>query len=126
MEQALERGSQPIKEFMLRQMKSKDLELFTSLSPQKLEVDSPMDLPMSVIMPSFMLSELKIGFQMGLFVLLPFLVIDLIVASILMSLGMMMLPPPVVSLPIKLMVFVLIDGWTLIVRSVVSSFSVGL
>jgi flagellar biosynthetic protein FliP len=123
-QQAYEKAVVPAKKFMLDQMKEKDLELFTSLSSDKLDAKSPQDLPLNVILPSFMLSELKIGFQMGLLILLPFLVIDMIVASILMALGMMMLPPPVVSLPIKLMIFVLVDGWTLVIHSVVSSFAV--
>lgn len=121
-EAAINNAIAPLKVFMLKQMKDEDLELFTSLSSEPLDVNTPQDLPLHIIMPSFMLAELKAGFQMGLLIMLPFLVIDLVVASILMSMGMMMLPPPVVSLPIKIMVFVLIDGWALLVRSTVTSF----
>jgi len=123
-EVAFEKAVVPLREFMLRQMKEKDLALFTSLYAGKLQFTSPDQLPLHVIIPSFMLEELKTSFQMGLLIMLPFLVIDLIVSSILMTLGMMMLPPTTISLPIKIMVFVLVDGWTLIVHSLVSSFSV--
>ena len=122
MEEAFGKAVEPMKKFMLQQMKQKDLDFFLRLSPEELEVDSPTDLPLHVIVPSFMLAELKTGFQMGLLVLLPFLVVDMVIASTLMSLGMMMLPPPIVSLPIKIMIFVLVDGWTLVVRSIVNSF----
>lgn len=122
-EQAFKAAVEPLKIFMLKQMKEKDLELFTSLSHEPITAKTPQELPIDVIIPSFMLAELKAGFEMGLLVMLPFLIIDLIVASILMTLGMMMLPPPVVSLPIKIMIFVLVDGWTLIVTSLVSSFA---
>lgn len=121
-EEAFNRAAVPLKAFMLRQMKEKDLQLFISLSPDKIQVEKPEDLPLQIVIPSFLLAELRTGFQMGLLILLPFLVIDMVVASTLMSLGMMMLPPPIVSLPIKIMVFVLVDGWTLIVRSIVNSF----
>lgn len=123
-EVAFEKATVPLRDFMLRQMKEKDLELFTSLYAGKIQFTSPDQLPLYVIIPSFMLEELRTSFQMGLLIMLPFLVIDLIVSSILMTLGMMMLPPTTISLPIKIMVFVLVDGWTLIVRSLVSSFSV--
>ncbi|MFZ5806708.1 MAG: flagellar type III secretion system pore protein FliP [Verrucomicrobiota bacterium] len=121
-EEAFNRATVPLKAFMLRQMREKDLELFVSLSSEKIQAEKPADLPIYVIIPSFMLAELRTGFQMGLLILLPFLVVDMVVASTLMSLGMMMLPPPIVSLPIKIMVFVLVDGWTLIVRSMINSF----
>lgn len=123
-EEAFSKAVTPLREFMLRQMRAKDLELFTSLYSGQLEVKSAEELPLHVIIPSFMLAELKTAFQMGVFIMLPFLVIDLVVSSILMTLGMMMLPPPTVSLPIKIMVFVLVDGWTLVIKSLVSSFSV--
>lgn len=121
-EEAFDRAAVPMKSFMLKQMKEKDLELFAGLSSQEIKVDKISDLPLYVVIPSYMLAELRTGFQMGLLILLPFLVIDMVVASTLMSLGMMMLPPPIVSMPIKLMVFVLVDGWTLVVRSIVNSF----
>ncbi len=119
---ALDRALDDMKTFMLRYTRQKDLALFMSMSVPPVRADSPEGLPASVVIPAYMLSELKTGFQMGMFVLLPFLVIDMVVASILMSMGMMMLPPPIVSLPLKVMVFVLVDGWTLVVHSIVQSF----
>jgi flagellar biosynthetic protein FliP len=122
-DEAITRGSQPLKIFMLRYAREKELRMFVEMSATEVKVDKAEDLPLNIIIPAFMLSELKTGFQMGLLILLPFVVIDMVVASVLMSLGMMMLPPTVISLPLKIMVFVLIDGWTLIVRSLVMSFS---
>ncbi len=119
---ALDRSLNEMKTFMLRYTRQKDLALFMSMSVPPVKVDSAQGLPATVVIPAYMLSELKTGFQMGMFVLLPFLVIDMVVASILMSMGMMMLPPPIVSLPLKVMVFVLVDGWTLVVHSIVQSF----
>ena len=119
---ALDRGLNDMKTFMLRYTRQKDLALFMSMSNPPVSAESPEGLSASVVIPAYMLSELKTGFQMGMFVLLPFLVIDLVVASILMSMGMMMLPPPIVSLPLKVMVFVLVDGWTLVIHSIVHSF----
>ncbi len=122
-EQGLQRAGETMKTFMLRYTREKDIKLFMDLASKPLSnVNSPEDLPLSVVTPAYMLSEIKTAFQMGLYILLPFLVIDMIVASILLSMGMMMLPPPIVSLPLKLMVFVLVDGWTLIVKSLISSF----
>ncbi len=119
---ALDRALDDMKVFMLKYTRQKDLALFMSMSQTPINVDSPQSLSATVVIPAYMLSELKTGFQMGMFVLLPFLVIDMVVASILMSMGMMMLPPPIVSLPLKVMVFVLVDGWTLVVHSIVQSF----
>ena len=119
---ALDRSLDDMKTFMLRYTRQKDLALFMSMSQPPITSESSRDLSAAVIIPAYMLSELKTGFQMGMFVLLPFLVIDMVVASILMSMGMMMLPPPIVSLPLKVMVFVLVDGWTLVVHSIVQSF----
>ena len=119
---ALDRSLDDMKTFMLRYTRQKDLALFMAMSVPPVRADSSEGLPVSVVIPAYMLSELKTGFQMGMFVLLPFLVIDMVVASILMSMGMMMLPPPIVSLPLKVMVFVLVDGWTLVVHSIVQSF----
>ena len=119
---ALDRSLDEMKKFMLRYTRQKDLALFMSMSNPPVKAESALDISAAVVIPAYMLSELKTGFQMGMFVLLPFLVIDMVVASILMSMGMMMLPPPIVSLPLKVMVFVLVDGWTLVVRSIVASF----
>lgn len=120
-QEALELGAQPIREFMLRQVREKDLALFVSLAnlpqPEKLE-----DLPTHLIIPGFIISELRIAFQIGFILYIPFLVIDMVVASVLMSMGMLMLPPIMVSLPFKILLFVLIDGWYLIIKSLVSSF----
>lgn len=122
-DEAVTRGTEPLKTFMLRYAREKELRMFIEMSATEIKADKPEDLPLNVVIPAFMLSELKTGFQMGLLILLPFVVIDMVVASVLMSLGMMMLPPTVISLPLKIMIFVLIDGWTLIVRSLVMSFS---
>ncbi|MEI9998723.1 MAG: flagellar type III secretion system pore protein FliP [Verrucomicrobiota bacterium] len=119
---ALDRGLDDMKAFMLKYTRQKDLALFMSMSNPPVQAASVKDLPATIVIPAYMLSELKTGFQMGMFILLPFLVIDMVVASILMSMGMMMLPPPIVSLPLKVMVFVLVDGWTLVVHSIVQSF----
>ncbi len=121
-EQAMDVGAGHLKTFMLRYTRETDLRLFLDMSPKKPSVEHAQDLPLQVIIPAYMLSELRTGFQMGLLIMLPFLVIDLVVSSILMTLGMMMLPPPIVALPLKIMVFVLVDGWTLIVRSILQSF----
>jgi len=117
---ALDKATVPLKEFMLRQTRTRDLEFFLQLGrfpPTKVQ-----DLPLRVIVPSFVISELQTAFQMGFLVFLPFLVIDFIVSSVLMSLGMMMMPPSVVSLPFKLLLFVLVDGWHLVTKSIVESF----
>lgn len=117
---ALDRAGEPLKEFMLKQTRTTDLEYFLELGgfgPTAVK-----NLPLRVVIPSFVISELQTAFQMGFLLFLPFLVIDFLVASILMSLGMMMMPPNVVSLPFKLLLFVLVDGWHLIVRSLVESF----
>ena len=121
MPQAFDAASAPVKAFMLAQVDSKDLALFIHLS----KIDTPkekMDLPIRVVTPAFMISELKKAFEIGFFLFLPFLVIDLVVASVLMSMGMMMLPPATISLPFKLIFFVLVDGWHLVAGSLVQSF----
>jgi flagellar biosynthetic protein FliP len=118
---AIDKASAPLKDFMLKQTRTRDLEFFLQLGrfpPTKVQ-----DLPMRVVIPSFVISELQTAFQMGFFLFLPFLVIDFIVSSVLMALGMMMMPPSVVSLPFKLLLFVLVDGWHLVVKSIVESFS---
>ncbi len=119
--QAFDLASEPVKTFMLAQVDQGDLALFTRLS--RLEAPATAaELPLRVIVPSFMISELKKAFEIGFLLFVPFLVIDLVVASVLMSMGMMMLPPVVVSLPFKLIFFVLVDGWRLVAGSLVESF----
>lgn len=120
-QEALDRASGPIKGFMLAQTREKDLMLFMDMNGTP-SFDAPTDTPLSVLVPAFVISELRIAFQIGFMIFLPFLVIDLIVASVLMSMGMMMLPPVMISLPVKLLLFVLTDGWYLIVESVVSGY----
>jgi flagellar biosynthesis protein FliP len=119
--EALERAAPPVREFMLRQTREADLALFVELGKVSRPAD-PDDLPMRVVIPAFAISEMKTGFQMGFFLFIPFLLIDLIVATTLLSMGMMQLPPAMISLPFKLMLFVMIDGWNLVVGSVVRSF----
>jgi flagellar biosynthetic protein FliP len=119
--QAFAKAAQPLKEFMLKQTREKDLALFVDIA----EVDRPRtaeDIPTKVLIPSFIISEVKTAFQIGLLLYVPFLVIDMVVASVLLSMGMMMLPPIMISLPFKLMLFVLADGWYLLVGSLVKSF----
>ena len=111
----------PMKEFMLAQTRIKDLETFVNMSG--VEVENPEDVPITVIIPAFITSELKTAFQIGFMLFLPFLIIDLVVASVLMAMGMMMLSPMIVSLPFKLMLFVLVDGWNLILSTLAGSFS---
>lgn len=120
-EDAWKKGIEPVRSFMLRQVREKDLELFIQLSrmPKPDRVD---DVPTQAIIPAFILSELRIAFQIGFLIYIPFLIIDMVVASILMSMGMMLLPPVVISLPFKLILFVLADGWYLVVGSMVRSF----
>ena len=122
--QAFDAASEPVKTFMLSQVGENDLALFTRLS--RIEAPaSAQDLPLRVVTPAFMISELKRAFEIGFLLFVPFLVIDLVVASVLMSMGMMMLPPVVVSLPFKLIFFVLVDGWRLVAGSLVESFQRG-
>ena len=120
--EALSKASEPIKEFMLKQTRTRDLEFFLQLGrfpPTKVQ-----DLPIRVVVPAFVISELQTAFQMGFLLFLPFLVIDFLVSSVLMALGMMMMPPSIVSLPFKLLLFVLVDGWHLVVKSLVESFRI--
>jgi flagellar biosynthetic protein FliP len=117
---AIDRATVPMKEFMLKQTRTRDLEYFLELGgygPTAVK-----DLPIRVVIPAFVISELQTAFQMGFLLFLPFLIIDFLVSSVLMALGMMMMPPNVVSLPFKLLLFVLVDGWHLIVKSLVQSF----
>ncbi|MFC3395202.1 flagellar type III secretion system pore protein FliP [Brenneria rubrifaciens] len=121
MEVAIERGAEPLREFMLRQTRETDLALFTRLAEIP-EIQGPEAVPMRVLLPAFVTSELKTAFQIGFTVFIPFLIIDLVVASVLMALGMMMVPPATISLPFKLMLFVLVDGWQLLLGSLAQSF----
>lgn len=119
---ALEAGAPPLREFMLRQTRQADLALFVDLAHLP-RPNTPADLPMRVVVPAYAISELKTGFQMGFFLFVPFLLIDLIVSTTLLSMGMLQLPPAMISLPFKVLLFVMIDGWNLIVGSVVRSFA---
>nr|WP_124079487.1 flagellar type III secretion system pore protein FliP [Pigmentiphaga humi] len=119
--QALDKAQAPLKEFMLRQTRESDLALFMRLAETP-AVSEPAQLPLRVVVPAFATSELKTAFQIGFMVFLPFLVIDLVVSSVLMSMGMMMLSPVLISLPFKLMLFVMADGWNLLIASLVASF----
>jgi flagellar biosynthetic protein FliP len=119
--QALERGSLPLKRFMLRQTREEDLRMFHSATNTPLP-QTPDDVAIQMALPAFAISELTTGFQMGVIILLPFLVVDLAVASLLMSMGMIMVPPTTLSLPIKLLLFVLVDGWNLVTGSILRSF----
>ncbi|GAA5178728.1 flagellar type III secretion system pore protein FliP [Modicisalibacter zincidurans] len=117
----LEQASQPFREFMLAQTREPDIALFARLADAG-TFQGPEDVPMSVLLPSFVTSELKTAFQIGFTIFIPFLIIDLVVASVLMSLGMIMVPPATISLPFKLMLFVLVDGWQLLIGSLAESF----
>jgi flagellar biosynthetic protein FliP len=118
---AIDRASVPLKQFMLKQTRTRDLEYFLQLGGSG--PTAVKDLPMRVVIPAFVLSELQTAFQMGFLLFLPFLVIDFLVSSVLMALGMMMMPPITIALPLKLLLFVLVDGWHLVVRSLVQSFA---
>lgn len=119
--EAMERGAPALREFMLRQTRDSDLRLFVEMSQQPAPA-SANELPMHVVIPAYVISELKTGFQMGFFLFVPFLLIDLVVSTTLLSMGMMQLPPAMVSLPFKVLLFVMIDGWNLLVGSLVKSF----
>jgi flagellar biosynthetic protein FliP len=122
MEEAINRASVPFKEFMLKQTRQKDLALFLKLSKTEVKPATPMDLPMKIVVPAFALGELKRAFEIGFLIFLPFLVIDIVVASILLSMGMFMVPPVMISMPFKLLLFVLVDGWQLIIGSLAGGF----
>jgi flagellar biosynthetic protein FliP len=122
MEDAITTGSIPLKEFMLNQTRNPDLELFSKLAHIS-SYKNKHDIPMRILLPSFVTSELKTAFQIGFTIFVPFLIIDLVVASVLMALGMMMVPPSTISLPFKLMLFVLVDGWQLLISSLAQSFN---
>ncbi|HYH05256.1 MAG TPA: flagellar type III secretion system pore protein FliP [Bacillota bacterium] len=120
-ETALVKGFEPIRKFMFKQVRTKDLKLFVQVA--RISPKNQQEIPTQVLVPAFIISELKTAFQIGFMVFIPFLVIDMIVASTLMSMGMMMLPPVMISLPFKILLFVMVDGWHLITRSLILSFS---
>ncbi|PCI59443.1 MAG: flagellar biosynthetic protein FliP [Gammaproteobacteria bacterium] len=122
--EALNEAKVPLRAFMLGQTRPKDLTTLATMAGIE-SVDKPTDLPMTVIIPSFIISELKTAFQIGFMLFIPFLIIDLVVASILMAMGMMMLSPMIVSLPFKLMLFVLVDGWNLVIGTIATSYGLG-
>ena len=119
-DQALDRAAGQMRTFMLKQTRPKDVELFVSMA--KLEPTTPDQLPLRVVIPAYIISELRTAFQMGFLIFVPFILIDIVVATVLMSMGMMMMPPATISRPLKLLLFVLVDGWTLVVQSLVRSF----
>ncbi len=120
--EAVERGSKPMHQFMLQQTREEDLGMFAEMA--EVTLSDPQSVPFKVLIPAFMVSELKTAFQIGFMIFIPFLIIDLVVASLLMAMGMMMLSPMIISLPFKLMLFVLIDGWVLVVGTLANSFVV--
>jgi flagellar biosynthetic protein FliP len=120
--QALDEASKPIRAFMLRQTRPSDVELFVELA--KLPPTAPESMPLRAVIPAFIISELRTAFQMGFLIFVPFILIDIVVATVLMSMGMMMMPPATIALPLKILLFVLVDGWSLIVRSLLLSFGV--
>ncbi|NVK35511.1 MAG: flagellar type III secretion system pore protein FliP [Rhodobacteraceae bacterium] len=122
--QAFERSADPFRQFMLSQVREKDLGLFQELSGEEAP-EGPEDISLTTLVPAFMISELRRAFEIGFLLYLPFLIIDLVIASVLMSMGMMMLPPVVISLPFKLIFFVLVDGWNMVAGSLVKSFGGG-
>ncbi|MCK5129283.1 MAG: flagellar type III secretion system pore protein FliP [Clostridiales bacterium] len=122
-EEALDAAMVPIREFMLRQTYKKDLDYFISVSSAEIDIESVEEISNTALFPAFITSEIKRGFQIGFFLYIPFIVMDMIVASTLMSMGMMMLPPIVISLPFKLLLFVMVDGWMLTVQTLIASFT---
>ena len=121
LEEAYERAALPFKEFMAQHTRQKDLELFINYNKAEAP-ESVEDIPLTMLVPAFALSEIKTAFQMGFMIFIPFLVIDMVVASVLMSMGMMMLPPVMISLPFKILLFILVDGWYLVMKSLLQSF----
>lgn len=121
LDEAYDKASLPFKEFMSKHTRQSDLDLFLAYSGEK-EPESVADISLTTLVPAYTLSELKTAFQMGFMIFIPFLVIDMIVASVLMSMGMMMLPPVMISLPFKILLFVLVDGWYLVMKSLLQSF----
>ena len=123
--EAIEQAKGPMRAFMLSQTRVKDLDTFVSIAGDEDKYQDPADVPLNILIPAFVTSELKTAFQIGFMLFIPFLIIDLVVASILMAMGMMMLSPMIVSLPFKLMLFVLVDGWNLIFGTLATSFGMG-
>lgn len=121
--EAIDRAVSPVRRFMLAQTREDDLGLFIRLADQEGQIAEPQQTPMNILIPAFVTSELKTAFQIGFLLFIPFLIIDLVVASVLMAMGMMMLSPIIISLPFKIMLFVLVDGWAMIMGSVASSFA---
>ncbi|MCC0683541.1 flagellar type III secretion system pore protein FliP [Clostridioides sp. ZZV15-6383] len=122
MEEAMKEAEEPIKEFLLKQTRQTDLDLFVEQAGLKEKKLTRENIPLSVVVPAFAISELKTAFQIGFLIYIPFLIIDLVVASVLMSMGMFMLPPVMISLPFKLLLFVMVDGWNLIVKTLILGF----
>ncbi|MFC4930009.1 flagellar type III secretion system pore protein FliP [Massilia sp. GCM10023247] len=122
MTEAMQRGAQPLKEFMVKQTRQADLAMFAKISRTP-ALQGPEDIPLRVLIPAFVTSELKTAFQIGFAIFIPFLIIDMVVASVLMAMGMMMMSPAVISLPFKMMLFVLVDGWQLLLGSLSQSFN---
>ncbi len=125
-EQAIERGVQPLKEFMLKQTRDEDITLFMDLAhlePYTEDTDLVKEMPLHVIIPAFIISELRAGFIIGFLVYIPFIIIDMVVAATLMSMGMMMLPPAMISLPFKVLLFILVDGWNLFIGQLIQTFN---
>jgi flagellar biosynthetic protein FliP len=122
MTEAMSRGAQPLKDFMVKQTRQSDLAMFVKISRTP-ALQGPEDIPLRVLIPAFVTSELKTAFQIGFAIFIPFLIIDMVVASVLMSMGMMMMSPAVISLPFKMMLFVLVDGWQLLLGSLSQSFN---
>lgn len=118
--QAMDAAAGHLRTFMLKQTRAKDVELFVALA--KMSPTTPEQLPLKVVIPGFIISELRTAFQMGFLLFVPFILIDLVVATVLMSMGMMMMPPTTIAMPLKILLFVLVDGWQLVVRSVIQSF----
>lgn len=119
---ALDRAQQPLRAFMFRQTREKDIALFFSLSKEKKQPATRADIPTYILVPAFVISELKTAFQIGFAIYIPFIVIDMVVASVLLSMGMMMIPPVLISLPFKILIFLLVDGWNLTVSALFASF----
>jgi flagellar biosynthesis protein FliP len=121
-EEAMDQAAAPIKDFMAKQTRENDLKLFLEYRNQTKEIQSVQDIPLTSLVPAFAISELKTAFQMGFLIFIPFIIIDMIVASVLMAMGMMMVPPSLISLPFKILLFILVDGWHLVVQSLFVSF----
>lgn len=121
-DQFVEEGAKPLREFMLKQTRQKDLKLFVDVAKPSFQVTKD-NAPLYIVVPSFLISELRTAFEIGFLLYIPFMIIDLVVASVLMSMGMFMLPPTMISLPFKLLLFVMVDGWYLLVKSLILSFS---